>query len=134
MPPERIFLRLVAGEQPHFNDHASLDADEVHTRLVELDAVGLATEFYGDRHPVTIGHEVVGPCDRKRTLGDFHHLAQHRTHSGHAAMRAGELVAAWLMPDHVGRNEAAQRGLVSGLNGLDVAFGDVDVVHGALLS
>lgn len=112
---------------------AALDADQVHARLLELDAIDLAGELDGDGHPVAIGHVVVGTGDRERALGDFHHLAQHRAHGGHAAVRAGELVVARLVPDHIRRNEAAQCGLVAGLYGLDVAFGDVDVVHGVLL-
>ncbi|MNY77764.1 hypothetical protein D3C86_2177790 [compost metagenome] len=76
---------------------------------------------------------MVGPGDGERALGDFHHLAQHRAHRGHAAVRAGKRVVAGLVPDHLGRNEAAQRGLVAGLNGLDVGLGNVDVVHAAFL-
>ena len=48
-------------------------------------------------------------------------------------MQAGKPVLAWLVPDHVGRNDAAQYGLVARLYGLDVSLCNVDGVHGVPL-
>ncbi|MNT66638.1 hypothetical protein D3C72_2047150 [compost metagenome] len=103
---------------------------QIHTRLLEREAVALASKLDAHGHPISVGHVVVGPGDRKRPFRYGHHLAQHLAHGGQATVRARELVVARLVPNHVGRDDAAEGGLVAGLCGLDVGFGDFNGVHG----
>jgi hypothetical protein len=49
--PEKI---LITREHPHLDDLSDLDAGEVHNRLLELDAVGFASELQRDGNPVML--------------------------------------------------------------------------------
>lgn len=48
-------------------------------------------------------------------------------------MHARKLVVSRFMPDNVGREDAAKRGLIAGLDSFDLGLGDVDVGHDGLL-
>ena len=102
---------------------------QIHARLVELDPVALSGELEQDRYLIAIGHEMLRPRDRKRPVGDLHHLAQHAPDGGEAAMRAGKLVSARLIPDNIRRKDRRQCCLITGLGGFDIGFGNIDVRH-----